>query len=169
MVRGTFSPARAWRPAAGPRLARTLGRMKRHRIFAYIFVAATLLSACDVKHRDISADADQKGSVGQICEVVSNLRAHGVALKLEREKKTDYISIWNPGFTGPEMTFLVVLKPGTKLQVLAVRECSNCPFDRGLEFQVQVIPEPAQFSGKPAYLGAESKTMPYVHCPTNAA
>ncbi|CAD5374041.1 hypothetical protein RA210_U480004 [Rubrivivax sp. A210] len=25
MVRGTFSPARAWRPAAGARLARTLG------------------------------------------------------------------------------------------------------------------------------------------------
>ena len=27
MVRGTFSPARAWRPAAGARLARTLGRI----------------------------------------------------------------------------------------------------------------------------------------------
>ena len=30
MVRGTFSPVRAWRPAAGSRLARTLGRMTKH-------------------------------------------------------------------------------------------------------------------------------------------
>ena len=30
MVRGTFSPARAWRPAVVARLARTLGRTGKH-------------------------------------------------------------------------------------------------------------------------------------------
>jgi hypothetical protein len=130
-------------------------------------LAATALAACDDQYRDISSNGDQRGNVGQVCEVASDLRAHGVALKLERDKKTDYISIWNPGFTGPEMTFLVVLAPGTKLQVLAVRECSNCPFDRMLEYQVKVNPEPPQFAGKPAYLRAESKKMPHVRCPAS--
>ncbi|WP_457425706.1 hypothetical protein [Roseateles sp. P5_E7] len=133
-------------------------------------LATALLAACDAQYRDISSNPDQRADVGQVCDVASDLRAHGVALSLEHEWKTDHVSIWNPGFTGPEMTFLVVLKPGTKLRVLAVRECSNCILDRMLEYQVEVSPEPPQFAGKPAYLRAESKTMPHVRCPrSNAA
>jgi hypothetical protein len=84
--------------------------------------------------------------------VLKPLRAHGYTLKLEREKKTDAISIWNPGFTGPEMTFLVYLQPGHRLTLLAARECTNCPFDLSPEYRVQVSPEPLEFSGKPAFM-----------------
>ena len=133
-------------------------------------VAAAVLIGCEARHRDVSATQSQVGRVGSTCEVIANLRAHGVTRTIERDKKTDYISIWNPGFTGPEMTFLVVLKAGTKLEVVAARECSNCPFDRMLEYQVRVIPEPLEFAGKPAYVRAESMAEPHVKCPgANAA
>ena len=143
--------------------------MNQHLLAVHFLIAAVLLAACNAQYRDISANANHKAIVGQVCQVATDLRAHGLAMKQEREKKTDYITIWNPGFTGPELTFLVVLKPGTKLQILAVRECSNCPFDRMLEFQVKVTPEPPEFADKPAYLRAESKKLPYLQCPANAA
>jgi hypothetical protein len=137
----------------------------KKRLFAIIVAITTaLLGACDARYRDISSDPMQMAHIGQICEVVETLRAHGVTLTLEREKKTDFISIWNPGFTGPEMTFLVPLAPGTKLKVLAARECANCLFDQRLEYEVKVSPEPIEFAGKPAYIRAESKAAPYVRC-----
>ena len=46
MVRGTFSPARAWRPAAGARLARTLGRINAT-IMLFIKKACP---SCGAKH-----------------------------------------------------------------------------------------------------------------------
>ena len=143
--------------------------MNHRPILAPIAMVAMLLSACDARYRDVSSEPEHKTLVGKVCNVEVDLRAHGVALKLERDQKTDYISIWNPGFTGPEMTFLVLLPPGTKLEVVAARECKNCPFDRGLEYKVKVDPEPATFGGKPAYIRSESLAMPYVKCPGNAA
>ena len=144
--------------------------MKHHLLVHAIGVVAALLSGCEARHRDVSAQQGQASRLGSTCEVIANLRAHGVTRKIERDKKTGYISIWNPGFTGPEMTFLVVLKPGTKLEVVAARECSNCPFDRMLEYQVKVFPEPPEFAGKPAYVRAESMAGPHVKCPVaNAA
>jgi hypothetical protein len=128
-----------------------------------------LLGGCDARYRDVSSQPAHRALIGKVCAVESDLRAHGVALTLERNKKTDFVSIWNPGFTGPEMTFLVILKPNTKLQVVAARECTNCPFDRGLAYRVKVTPEPVQFQGKPVFIRSESLAMPHVKCPTDAA
>ena len=142
----------------------------RYRHFAVIVaVPAVLLGGCDATYRDISSDPTHKPLIGKVCEVVADLRAHGVTRTLEREKKTDYVSIWNPGFTGPEMTFLVILPPSTRLQVLGAREWSNCPFDRMLEYQVKVNPEPRLFGGKPAYIRADSMSAPHVRCPDGKA
>jgi hypothetical protein len=142
--------------------------MKLLLLIAIIGIAVAMLSDCEARYRDVSGSAGVL-EVGSTCEVTSSLRAHGVTRKLERDKKTDYISIWNPGFTGPEMTFLVNLNPGVKLHVLAARECTNCPFDRLLEYQVRVSPEPPQFGGKPAYVRAESMSPPSAHCPRKNA
>ena len=128
-----------------------------------------LLCACDASYRDISSDPVQKALIGRVCQVASGLRAHGVTRNIEREKKTDYISISNPGFTGPEMTFLEILAPGTEIKVLVARECSNCLFDRLLEYKVSVTPEPSRFAGKPAYIRAESMVEPHVRCPAENA
>lgn len=145
-------------------------RMSKRLFPTTIVIATLLLSGCEARYRDVSSDPTQKALVGKVCEVVENLRAHGVALELERDKVTDHISIWNPGFTGPEMTFLYLLAPGTTLKVLSARECANCPFDRMLQYEVKVTPEPSQFAGKPAYIRAESLAAPYVRCPiANAA
>jgi hypothetical protein len=142
--------------------------MRKLVFITVVAIATVLLSACDARYRDVSSNQTQKALVGQVCEVVANLRAHGVTLRLEREKKTEYISIWNPGFTGPEVTFISILAPGTKLHLLAARECVNCPFDRVLEYEVKVRPEPAQFAGKPAFIQAESLTA-FVRCPNGNA
>lgn len=143
--------------------------MNKRPLTVVIAISASLLGACDASYRDISSDPMQKAIVGQTCEVIENLRAHGVTNTIE-QKKTEYISVWNPGFTGPEMTFLVILAPGTKLKVLAARECANCLFDRRLQYEVTVSPEPSQFAGKPVYIRAESMAIPYVRCPqSNAA
>lgn len=131
-----------------------------------MLVATVWLLGCDMRqtHKDVSGDQKYRDLIGNTCELLVTLRAHGVTTKLEKEKKTDYISIWNPGFTGPEMTFLVLLKPGTRMRVLAARECANCSFDTLAEYQVAVIPEPLEFAGKPAFVSVESFTPQHVRC-----
>ncbi len=144
--------------------------MKQRHLALVALSSATVLVACgEAEYRDISSTPEQRTSIGQICEVVSGLRAHGVTRNIERNKETDYVSIWNPGFTGPEMTWAMTLPPGTQVRVLEAQECSNCPLDRLVRYRVKVSPEPAEFQGKPAYLRAESKAMPHLRCPSNAA
>jgi hypothetical protein len=165
-----FCAACPARHTVGPTLARTLGRMNHRHLALVTFTLTTLLASCgEAQYRDISSTTSQQSTIGQICEVISGLRAHGVTRNIEREKKTDYVSIWNPGFTGPEMTWSMTLPPRTKIQILEAQECSNCPLDRLVRYRVKVTPEPPEFQGKPAYLRAESKAMPHVNCSTNAA
>ena len=133
-------------------------------VIAWLLVATTTLAGCSAEHRDVSANSPYAAHVGQICEVLRPLRAHGYTLKIERDKKTDGISIWNPGFTGPEMTFVVYLQTGHRLTLLAARECSNCPFDRNPEYRVQVTPEPREFAGMPAYLRDTALTDGTLRC-----
>lgn len=147
----------------------TLDRMTSHTLLLPLTIAVLSLGACDASYRDVSSMSPHDKFIGKVCTVEQDIRAHGVALKLEKNKRTDFVSIWNPGFNGPEMTFLVVLKPATRLKVVVARECTNCPFDRSLKYQVLVEPEPHEFQGKPAYVRSESLAMPDVKCPTDAA
>jgi len=126
--------------------------------------AISSLSGCDAAYRDVSSELLHKGRVGQTCTVLASLRAHGVAKKLEGEKPTEYVSIWNPGFSGPEVTFTAAIEPGAKIKVLSARKCTNCPFDEQVEYQVQVSPEPTSFTGKAAYLRAQSHSPQYLRC-----
>ena len=136
----------------------------RQLIVALLMATVIPIGGCRATYRDVSAESPYKERIGQVCEVVSPIRAHGYTFNIERNKKTDAISIWNPGFTGPEVTFIVCLQPGTKIILLEARECANCPFDRYPEWRVQVNPEPSQFGGKPAYLRDTSLTSEYLRC-----
>jgi hypothetical protein len=129
-----------------------------------VLASAASLAGCDAKYRDVSGKAAYRDLIGSNCELLVSLRAHGVAMKLEQHQKTDWISIWNPGFTGPEVTFITSLVPGTRMHVLAARECANCPFDALPEYQVKVVPEPSEFSAKPAFVRAESFSPQHVRC-----
>lgn len=80
--------------------------------------------------------------------------ARGVAREIARHQETEYVSIWNPGFDGPEVTFFVLLEPGTHMRITSARSCMNCLGTR-VDYQVDVSPMPAKFAGKPAYLAAE--------------
>jgi hypothetical protein len=102
--------------------------------------------------------------IGQICEVNLSLQATGWSKKLGREKQTSEVSIWNPGFTGPEVTFVVTLRAGTKLTLVGVRECVNCPFDRYPEYLVKVTPEPSEFAEKRTYMRAKALEDGSVTC-----
>ncbi|ABI82019.1 hypothetical protein Pcar_3405 [Syntrophotalea carbinolica DSM 2380] len=133
----------------------------------FIWVAIPL-AGCSAIYRDVSSVSPYKERIGQVCEVVTPIRAHGYTFKLGRNKETDAISIWNPGFSGPEVTFVLSIQPGTKITLLEARECVNCPFDRYPEYLVQVSPEPQQFSGKPAYLRDTSLTPRYLRCASGA-
>lgn len=133
--------------------------------FVALILAASLLG-CEMTqtHKDVSEEPKYRNLIGDTCELLVTLRAHGVTKKLEQEKKTDFISIWNPGFSGLERTFVLPLRPGTRMRVLAARECANCPFDTLAEYKVVVIPEPIEFEGKPAFVRAESFSPQHVRC-----
>jgi hypothetical protein len=140
--------------------------MKLARTLVALAVFFVSLLGCEMRqtHRDVSEKPEYRELIGATCELLVTLRAHGVTRKLEREKKTEYISIWNPGFSGPERTFVLSLAPGTHMRVLSARECSNCLFEALAEYQVTVVPEPAKFEGKPAFVRAASFTPQHVRC-----
>jgi hypothetical protein len=73
-VRGTFSPARAWRPAVVARLARTLGLTKMHFRRSPIFlVASALLLALPAANGQSNQDAlFQRALKATRCEQVPN-------------------------------------------------------------------------------------------------
>ncbi len=123
------------------------------RAFLALATMAALV-ACEARYRDVSDSGPHRASIGLNCELTTFTRAHGVALPASPHRQTDYVSIWNPGFTGPEMTFLRVLEPGTRMRIVAVRTCSNC-LGRRIDYQVDVSPMPAELEGKPTYLQAE--------------
>ena len=131
----------------------------RQPVVALITILLISLAGCDAQHRDVS-----DGLVGNVCDLLVPMRSHGVTKELRRDKQTDYVSIWNPGFTGPEVTFVVPLQPGTRMHILSARECSNCVFDSLREYRVEVLPEPAEFAGKPAYLRASSLSPSATQC-----
>ena len=137
----------------------------RSRFAIAVFGAFALLVGCEMRYRDVSGETEHKDRVGSNCELLVPLRAHGVTNEVERDKKTDYISIWDPGFTGPEVTFVVVLEPGTRMRVLTARECTNC-LGALVEYRVDIIPQPVEFAGKPAFLRAESLAQK-VRCKSN--
>lgn len=129
-----------------------------------VLAAISSLAGCDAAYRDVSAELPHRDRIGQTCTVVAPLRAHGVTKKLEGERKTDYITIWNPGFTGPEVTFTADIEAGARIKILGARKCTSCPLDERVDYQVQVSPEPIPFLGRPAYLRAESHSLQNLRC-----
>ena len=136
--------------------------MKIYRPIVVLATAISLVGCGDATYKDVSNEHNDL--IGSDCTLLETLRAHGVSNAFGPEKKTDFVSIWNPGFRGSEVTFVMPLEAGTRMRVLAARECSNCPFDNLLEYHVQVVPEPDEFEGKPAFVRAESFLPHQVQC-----
>ncbi len=92
------------------------------------------------------------------------MRSHGVAAAGSPYKTTAYVAVWEPGFTGPELTFVEYIPAGTVLRVLSARKCWNCPFDDLIDFAVSVEPSPEKFANHPVSVRAEILAPPYVEC-----
>ena len=136
----------------------------RHRHIATVLFAAVATTGCEAQYKDVSGEDDHRSLVGNRCELLVSLRAHGAGEKYGPDKKTEYVSVWNPGFTGPEVTFVSSLSAGASIRVIAARECWNCPFERRIHYQVQLLPETAEFAGLPVLVRAESFTHREVKC-----
>jgi len=129
-------------------------------LIAFVLVAYSFTEAA---YRDISDESPHRQRIGQVCQVKNPMRAHGVTVKVEKDKKTDHVIVWDPGFTGPEVTFIEYIQPGTTLRVLEARKCWNC-LDNFIDYRVEVQPLPRQFAGHPVYVRAESMTQQYLQC-----
>ena len=138
------------------------------RIASPLIVASLVhtLSACSADFDDVSADPRYSSAVGKVCNLQSSINAYGVALKLGPHKKTNVVALTSFTSSGPEITFRMRLAQGTRLQVLAVRRCTNCPFDERVEYQVLVDPMLPELASYPVYLNLERVAPEAISCPT---
>jgi hypothetical protein len=96
---------------------------------------ALLVSSCVMsEYKDVSAAPAYRNLVGQRLETTSPTLLHAVTLDRNYAKHVDSCTIQPPpGFTGPELIYRRSMPAGTTFQVLAVRECTNCPIDDRVE------------------------------------
>jgi hypothetical protein len=115
--------------------------------------------------KDVSSDPKYGARVGERCIVLNELRAHGVAKDL-RSRITDGIDVTPPpGIAGREITFAVPVPKGTTINVIGVRLCRFCPFDR--IYYDLTIPDMPQVSPYPAFARAEALSPDEVQCTKN--
>jgi len=139
--------------------------MRQQRTFTAALIAMSSLGGgCDAMHKDVSDSASQKRYINSVCTVKYPLNAFGVTKKIEHNKKTDFIALTDLRLSGPEITFSTILSTGTRLQVLSVRQCTNCLFETRIEYQVKVIPEPNDFKSTPVFLAAQPLLSEQVLC-----
>ena len=140
--------------------------MKLAARFASILYATFALSGCNAEFEDVSAIPEHRRVIGELCQVISPLNAHGVTLNVERNKKTDVIALTSLNLSGPEITFSTRLFPGTILEILAVQKCKNCPFDDRIEYRVRSQPMPNEFGNIPVYMDLKYVTPGAISCKT---
>ena len=128
--------------------------------------AAIALAGCKAEFDDVSGTPEHRQAIGEHCRIQSYLNAHGVTLKLERNKTTDVIALTSFGVSGPEITFSTRLTAGTTLEVVAVRKCKNCPFDDRIEYRVLLQPAPKEFGDTPVYMNVQRITPDAISCNT---
>jgi hypothetical protein len=107
---------------------------------AITVLLATLLSGCGMsEYKDVSAEPKYHDLIGQNLEAISDLRLHAVTLDRNYAKHVDTCVITTlPGFSGPEVIFQRPIPAGTEFQVLAVRECTNCPFEDRVDLVIRL-------------------------------
>ena len=127
---------------------------------------ALALSGCISEYDDVSGTQPHRQAVGEVCTVQAPLNAFGVALKIEKNKKTDHIAITSLNLSGPEFTFSAKLPSLTTLEVVGVRMCTNCPFEKRTEYQVRVQPMPEVFGSAPVYMDLKRIEPSAMQCKT---
>ena len=132
--------------------------------FVLCTIALFTLCSSNAQYRDISTSDPYSNLIGRKCKVRSPLRSHGVTAVGSQYKATDYVTVWEPGFTGPEVTFVEYIPAGAVLSVQSARKCWNCPFDDLVDFAVSVDPLPEKFKAHPVFVRAEMLSPAYVEC-----
>jgi hypothetical protein len=140
--------------------------MKLAARFASILYATFSLSGCNAEYEDVSAIPEHRRVIGELCQVLSPLNAHGVTSNVERHRRTDLIALTTLNLSGPEITFSTRLLPGTILEILAVRKCKNCPFDDRTQYRVRSQPMPIEFGNVPVYMDLQRVTPDAIACKT---
>src|SRR5712671_3612517 len=123
--------------------------------FATVLCATVAFSGCIAEFDDVSETPEHRNVIGELCRIHTTLYAHGVTLKVERNKRTDVIALTSFGISGPEITFSSRLPAGATLEIIAVRKCKNCPFDDRIEYRVRTQPIPKEFGDTPVYMNPQ--------------
>ena len=133
---------------------------------APLLLATLTLAGCMAEYDDVSRSPEHREVVGELCNVQTSLNAFGVTRKIEKQKRTDLIVLTTLNLSGPEITFSAKLPPLTKLEVIAVRKCSNCPFESEVQYQVRVQPMPTSFGSTPTYMSLQRIEPDALQCKT---
>ena len=133
---------------------------------ASLLLATLTLAGCMAEYDDVSGTPQHRDVLGELCRVQSSLNAFGVTRKIEKQKTTDLIVLTTLNLSGPEYTFSAKLPPLTTLEVIAVRKCSNCPFESGVQYQVRVQPAPVSFGSIPIYMSLKRIEPSALQCKT---
>jgi hypothetical protein len=134
--------------------------------FATVIFAAIALAGCIAEFDDVSATPEYRKVIGELCRVQTSLNAHGVTLNVERNKKTDVIALTSLNLSGPEITFSTRLFTETKLEIVGVRKCKNCPFEDRIEYRVRSQPMPREFADAPVYMNLQRVAPEAISCNT---
>ena len=124
--------------------------MKLTARLAPVLYAAFALSGCNAEFDDVSEAPEHRGVVGELCQIQLPPNAHDVTLNIERNKRTDLIALTTLTLSGPEITFSTRLPAGTTLEIVAIRQCRNCPFDDRIEYGVRPQPVPGGSAVSPS-------------------
>lgn len=139
--------------------------MRQQRNLTAVLIAMSSFGVgCDAIHNDVSESASYKRFINADCSVKYPLNAFGVTKKIKRNKEAEFVALTDLRLSGPEITFSAILETGTKLQVISVRQCTNCLFETRVEYQVKVAPEPREFQAAPVFLDAQPLSSGQIVC-----
>ena len=120
-----------------------------------------LLSGCKAKYKDISADPAYHHLLNKRYEILSSLNVYGVnSYGNSNNEMIDDYSVINYGYASHAVLTRGNLNKGTKFEILKIRSCTNCLFQKLIEYQISVVSEsPLKNVTQPVYLSDVKNNM----------
>ena len=120
-----------------------------------------LLTGCKAKYKDISDDPEYRHLLNNKYETLSKLNVYGVnAYGNPDNDSIDLYVVVNFGYDGHEVLSRKFLDKDTEFVILRVKSCTNCLFQKLIEYQISVVSEsPLKNVTQPVYLSDVKNNM----------
>ena len=100
-----------------------------------------LLAGCKAKYKDISNDPAYGHLVGQRYATLLELNLYGIhGYGNPNNDEIDYYIVINYGFGGHEVLSKEVLENGSQFEILKIRPCTNCLFQKSIKYDISFLP-----------------------------